>query len=226
MNIKNIIFDLDNTLYPSSAKMDQGITERMISCVANFFNTTYEEAIKIRAKNITNFSTTLEWLRSEGLTDIEGYFAKVHPENEADELEADPKLREYIKSITQNKIILTNAPKEHAVRVLEKLNISDLFIDICDIRSSGLLGKPFPKSFEEALTKINGTVEDTIFVDDMQKYVDGYTALGGTAVLVGTKNGKPLTKNAKAVKLIKNPKQGMLYKIDNIYQLKTLIDSL
>ena len=74
------IFDLDNTLYPSSAQMDKGITTRMMNCVAEFFNTSYEEAVKIRAEHITNFSTTLEWLRSEGLTDIETYFSKVHPQ--------------------------------------------------------------------------------------------------------------------------------------------------
>ena len=156
MSIEYLIFDLDNTLYPSSAQMDKGITTRMMNCVAEFFNTTYEEAVKIRAKNITNFSTTLEWLRSEGLTDIETYFSKVHPQNEADELQPDLNLRPYLESIRLPKIILTNAPKEHAERVLNKLGIADLFLDICDIRCSDFYGKPYPLSFEIALQKIGG----------------------------------------------------------------------
>lgn len=226
MAIEYLIFDLDNTLYPSSAQMDKGITTRMMNCVAEFFNTTYEDAVKIRAKNITNFSTTLEWLRSEGLTDIETYFSKVHPQNEADELQPDLNLRPYLESIPLPKIILTNAPKEHAERVLNKLGIADLFFDICDIRCSDFYGKPYPLSFEIALQKIGGNINNSLFIDDMQKYVDGYTALGGTAVLVGNKNGRPLEKDAKPMQAIQNKKQGTLYKIQNIYELKDLLNTL
>ena len=226
MAIEYLIFDLDNTLYPSSAQMDKGITTRMMNCVAEFFNTTYEEAVKIRAKNITNFSTTLEWLRSEGLTDIETYFSKVHPQNEADELQPDLNLRPYLESIPLPKIILTNAPKEHAERVLNKLGIADLFLDICDIRCSDFYGKPYPLSFEIALQKIGGNINNSLFIDDMQKYVNGYTALGGTAVLVGNKNGRPLEKDAKPMQAIQNKKQGTLYKIQNIYELKDLLNTL
>ena len=226
MSIEYLIFDLDNTLYPSSAQMDKGITTRMMNCVAEFFNTTYEEAVKIRAKNITNFSTTLEWLRSEGLTDIETYFSKVHPQNEADELQPDLNLRPYLESIPLSKIILTNAPKEHAERVLNKLGIADLFLDICDIRCSDFYGKPYPLSFEIALQKIGGNIHNSLFIDDMQKYVDGYTALGGTAVLVGNKNGRPLEEDAKPMQAIKNKQKGTLYKIQNIYELKDLLNTL
>ena len=226
MSIEYLIFDLDNTLYPSSAQMDKGITTRMMNCVAEFFNTTYEEAVKIRAKNITNFSTTLEWLRSEGLTDIETYFSKVHPQNEADELQPDLNLRPYLESIPLPKIILTNAPKEHAERVLNKLGIADLFLDICDIRCSDFYGKPYPLSFEIALQKIGGNIHNSLFIDDMQKYVDGYTALGGTAVLVGNKNGRPLEEDAKPMQAIKNKQKGTLYKIQNIYELKDLLNTL
>ena len=71
MNVEHLIFDLDNTLYPSSGNMDKGITQRMMNFVASFFDVSYEEAVKIRAEHIRDFSTTLEWLRSEGLSDVE-----------------------------------------------------------------------------------------------------------------------------------------------------------
>ena len=142
MQIEHLIFDLDNTLYPASEAMDAGITRRMMECVADFFKVSMEEAAEIRKKNIRNFSTTLEWLRSEGLTDVEGFFAHVHPENEADELNEDKKLRPFLESINIPKVICTNAPREHAERVLKKLNVSDQFDAICDIRDCNLLGKP------------------------------------------------------------------------------------
>ena len=48
MNFKYLLFDLDNTLYPSTSAMDAGITRRMMECVAEFFSCSMEEAIKIR----------------------------------------------------------------------------------------------------------------------------------------------------------------------------------
>ena len=59
--------------------MDAGITSRMMEAVADFWGVGMEEAVLIRKKNLPRFSTTLEWLRSEGLEDVEAYFKKVHP---------------------------------------------------------------------------------------------------------------------------------------------------
>jgi putative hydrolase of the HAD superfamily len=190
MLVRHLIFDLDNTLYPSTAQMDKGITQRMLEAVADYFHVSFEEGATLRLQRFSKFGTTLEWLRSEGLTDIESYFAKVHPENEADELCENPELRPLIQSIDIPKIILTNAPMEHAERVLKKLNVIDLFDDICDLRKCNLMGKPSEYSFTKALQMCGGTLEDTVFFDDLYKYTDGYRALGGTVVVVGDNPGR------------------------------------
>ena len=44
MHIKHLLFDLDDTLYPSSSNMNAGINRRMMECVADFFNCSIEEA--------------------------------------------------------------------------------------------------------------------------------------------------------------------------------------
>ena len=224
MKIEHLIFDLDNTLYPATAAMDAGITQRMMECVASFFKVSMEEAAEIRKTNIKKFSTTLEWLRSEGLKDVEGFFAHVHPENEADELEEDKNLRPFLESIKLPKIICTNAPREHAERVLNKLKIRDLFDSICDIRDFNLLGKPYASAFETALKLCSGNIDNTLFIDDMQKYTDGYAAMGGTAALVGDKNGKPLTPDASSAFKGTAPHPGKTYRIKNVYELKDLIN--
>ena len=79
---------------------------------------------------------------------------------------------------------------EHAERVLKKLNVIDLFDDICDLRKCNLMGKPSEYSFTKALQMCGGTLEDTVFFDDLYKYTDGYRALGGTVVVVGDNPGR------------------------------------
>ncbi len=226
MRIEHLIFDLDNTLYPASAAMDAGITRRMRECIMDFFHENAEAAAERRLRNIKNFSTTLEWLRHEGMNNVEAYFAHVHPQNEADELESDERLRPFLQAIPIPKIICTNAPREHAERVLAKLNVRDLFDDICDIRDFNLQGKPYASAFQTALKKADATIDDALFLDDLVKYTNGYAAIGGTSVLVGTQNGKPLSKDAAALFKGVPPHPGRTFRINSVYELPDLIERL
>ena len=117
MKFSHLLFDMDNTLYPSSSDMDKGITRRMLECVADFFKCDIQKAAELRAERIVHYSTTLEWLRAEGMSDVEGFLLHVHPDNEADELMPQPGLREFLLSLDYPMSILTNAPHEHADRV-------------------------------------------------------------------------------------------------------------
>lgn len=230
MKYKHILFDMDNTLYPASSAMNDGITRRMLECVADFFGCDMEKAIELRRERIIHYSTTLEWLRSEGMTDVEGFMAHVHPDNEADELLPQPGLRDFLLSLPLPMSVLTNAPHEHADRVLEKLGIADLFVSVTDIRDANFFGKPYPDAFEAALRKAGSSVQDTLFLDDMQKYTDGWAAMGGTAVLIGKENGRPLS--ADAVPMVKaraagqaaGLQPGKTLKLNSIYEMKGLLD--
>ena len=226
MIVKNIIFDLDNTLYSPTSAMDSGITRRMMEAVAEFFGVDMDKAVELRHKNLPRFSTTLEWLRSEGLKDVEGYFKKVHPDNEADELMPDPNLRPFLESIEQKKIILTNAPREHADRVLKKLGVTDLFSALIDIRDCGLRGKPYAASYKLAMQKCGGNIDDTIFLDDQYKYTDGFEALGGTALLVGNKNGTHLSPDSAALSGELPPHPGRSVRIETVYDLPKILPVL
>ena len=227
MNYKHLLFDMDNTLYPASSDMDKGITRRMLECVAAFFHTDMEGAAPLRAERIVHYSTTLEWLRAEGMSDIEGFLAHVHPDNEADELQPQPALRDFLISLNMPMSILTNAPHEHADRVLSKLGVADLFEAVTDIRDAGFNGKPYPDSYLAALRKVDVTLEETLFLDDMQKYTDGWIALGGTAVLIGDKNGKPLTDDAESMKQAraanKSGKPGRTIRLNSIYEIGKIL---
>ena len=228
MEIKHILFDLDNTLYPATSAMDKGITTRMYECIMDFFGISLEEAIELRKEKIVHFSTTLEWLRNEGMNDIEGFLHHVHPESEADELTVDLNLRDFLIDLQKSysMSILTNGPIEHASRVLNKLGIQDLFPLITDIRDCNFVGKPYASSYLSALKKANADLETTVFVDDLTKYTDGFQALGGTAILVGDKNGKPLSSDAKPLADKSKYDLGRTVKLDNIYNLRNLLERL
>lgn len=186
--IHHLLLDLDNTLYPASEAMDAGITHRMIGFVASYLGVSVEEATALRLAAIRGakpYGTTLEWLKAEHrLADENAYFEAVHPESEIAELTPDPKLGPYLVSLGLPLTLLTNAPMAHAKRVLAFFGIEDIFLGVFDLTFHNGRGKPHRNSFLDTLKAVGHTVDDTIFVDDQPKYVRGFKALGGRAILV------------------------------------------
>lgn len=196
MNINHLLFDLDNTLYPSTAAIDQGISSRMVGFVADFLGLDYQQAAQRRKQRLPLYGTTLEWLITEyNLKDVDSFFSAIHPPEEIQELSKDPNLRPFLKSLGLPMTILTNAPLCHATRVLEYLEVADLFTSVHTIQSNNLKGKPYAVAYHKALSATGFTLEETVFFDDHPKYTNGYQVLGGQAVLIQhpeTKEGHSL----------------------------------
>ncbi len=207
--IQAVFFDLDNTLYPASASMESDIVHRMNQYVAKLLRISLPDAKALRATRMPNYGTTLEWLMKEhDFTDTEDYFSAVHPNGEEEVLVRDPKLPAFLDSITQKKYIFTNAPSEHADRVLIKLGIAGKFDDIFDVRFSMLRGKPARSAVEKVITASGCRPEETLFVDDIPRYVRGFTDCGGKGILIDHDDKYP---------------EETLQRIRTIYELKDFL---
>jgi len=190
-SIEYLLFDLDNTLYSSRWGLEQEVSRRANHYVAEYLDIPLEEAIALRKERVIKggYGTTLEWLCAEhglGGTELERYFAYIHPENEADTLLPDPALRAFLISFSSGNIpmgILTNSPLEHAKRILTKLGVEDLFHTIFDIRRNGYKGKPKADVYRRVLKELDVTAPSCLLIDDVPRYVEGYLAIGGTGVL-------------------------------------------
>jgi putative hydrolase of the HAD superfamily len=182
--IDALLFDLDNTLYSENSGLEHNVAERMNHFVAEYLGVSVEAAMRIRHEGVRQHGTSLEWLVFDmGFKDTERYFQVIHPEGEEEALDADPGLRELLLSISLPKAVLTNAPMEHAKRILSKLGVSDCFSRVYDIRYNKLKGKPDPAAYKRVLADWGRSIESTLFIDDMPKYVKGFSDMGGKAIL-------------------------------------------
>ena len=197
--IEYILFDLDGTLYSSRWGLEEGVSSRVNEYIAGYLKLPKEEAWAMRVERVKKcgYGTTLEWLRAEkgfGGDEPEKYFSFIHPENEADILPPDPALRSFLQSLLSRRIpfgILTNSPIEHVRRILNKLQVADLFSTIFDIRKNGFRGKPDAAMFREVLDKLGVSAPSCLLMDDVPFYLEGYRAIGGTAVLLDEDNKHP-----------------------------------
>ncbi|ADK82825.1 HAD-IA family hydrolase [Sediminispirochaeta smaragdinae] len=185
MQISYILFDLDDTLYPSSSGLALAFKENILSFVSDYLKLPVEEAEAVRKVKRKEYGTTLEWLQKEkGLENPDSYFEAIHPKDVGRYLKKDPVLVELIKRIPQRTSILTNSPMEHAVRVSEFLEIRHLMEHIFDLRSNSMLGKPDWGAYKRALDTIRCRPEEVLFVDDMPRYLYAFREMGGHVLLV------------------------------------------
>jgi putative hydrolase of the HAD superfamily len=180
-----LLFDLDNTLYPKSCGLDREISRRMTAFAASWLNVSFEEAARLRKTKMVAYGTTLRWLVEEhGLDDQNKFLVAVHPENVGDYIRPTPELRVMLNSLGLPRAILTNAPEEHARRVLTALGAEDLFPRIFDIRSNGFTGKPDQAAYTRPLAEMGWDIRQVLFMDDMPHYLVPFRDMGGQGVLV------------------------------------------
>lgn len=183
--IRHIIFDVDKTIYPSSCGFGDEMDKRISQYTADFIKTSLDNANILRKKSVKNYGTTLRWLQSEhGLIDTEHYLDYVHPKDVHNYLPNKDKVNKMFHDIKISISILSNGPIENVDRILNYYNIKHLFNPIIDIKDNNLKGKPEISSYEKILQKINHSIGEILFVDDVEDYLIPFHDMGGNVLLV------------------------------------------
>ena len=190
MALRHLLFDLDETLYPSSSTLGAEITRRMTVYVQRYLRLPEEQAVAVRRDLSSRYGTTLAGLIAEhGLTDTEGYLEFCHPVDVERHLTPDPSLGPALSAVRLPKSILTNSPREHAERILDFLGVRGQFGRIYDIRFSALRGKPHEQAYRDVLADLGLQAAEVLFIDNRRDYLEGFQALGGRVLLLDDRPG-------------------------------------
>jgi putative hydrolase of the HAD superfamily len=211
MSFKYLLLDLDGTLYPHNNGLWDQIAARMELYMKESVGIPERIIPTLREEYYQQFGTTLAGLRKNYPLDEEEYLDFVHDVDLGPFISFNPTLRQMLVGTTAKKWIFTNASIKHAIRVLKQIGIDDLFDGIIDITSLDYHSKPNELAYHIALNKIGSPhPAECLFVDDIPKNLAGAKRVGIQTVLVGPKE---LTNGAD-------------YQIDNICQLRELLDHL
>ena len=183
-HIDTWLFDLDNTLYPPEAEFMSLIEGKMTAFVARETGMPWDEAYALQKKYLSEHGTTLAGLMANHGVNPEAFLDEVHDVSMHD-LHPDPALRAAIEALPGRRLVFTNGDKNHAERVLQKLELDDLFEATFHIALADYIPKPHPKTFARMIEAHDVTPATTAFFEDSARNLKPAYELGMTTVLVG-----------------------------------------
>ncbi|WP_145105682.1 pyrimidine 5'-nucleotidase [Cereibacter sediminicola] len=182
-HVRGWVFDLDNTLYPPSARLFDQIERRMTDWVMTELRVVRDEADRLRRHYWQRYGTTLAGLMAEHGVDPGPYLSHVH-DISLDHLERDMILAARIRALPGRKIVYTNGCAPYAERVLEARGLGGLFDAVYGVEHAGFRPKPERAAFETVFAADRlSPATAAMFEDDSRNLVEPH-AMGMRTVHV------------------------------------------
>ena len=182
-HLSNWIFDLDDTLYPSSPEVYAEMTKRIRDYLMDLLHVSADKAWEIQKDYYVRYGATACGLMKERHMDPAPFIDYIHT-LDLSPLHPDPALRAALEKIDGKRFIFTNGAHAHARRVLDRIGLSDLFSDIFSIEDAGFIPKPNPGTYRAMLERFKINAEDSVMFDDNQKNLLTAHQLGLTTVWI------------------------------------------
>ena len=166
--ISTWIFDLDNTLYSADSGIFQQVHTLMSKFVSAHLNIDIKKATELQRKYYRQHGTTLRGLMDNHNVDPDHFLSEVH---QLDYSIVGPnfKLNRELKKLKGRKIIFTNANRQHANDILIRLELTNVFDEIFDIKTANYIPKPEASPYEQIISDFNIDPITTIMFDDIAK---------------------------------------------------------
>ncbi|KZB52823.1 pyrimidine 5'-nucleotidase [Thalassospira xiamenensis] len=180
-----LIFDLDNTLYPSACDLFSQVSNLIGQYVRDTLHLPADEAYAIQKSYFHRYGTTLRGLMTEHDIDPADYLNKVH-NIDLSVVDPAPELAAALNALPCRKVIFTNASRGHAERVMDRLGIASHFETIFDIVDADYIPKPERQPYDRLLTRDAIDPARAIYFEDMAKNLLPAKDMGMTTVWVHT----------------------------------------
>jgi len=168
-----ILFDLDETLYPSSNGLMSLIRDRIVEYMIVRLGWSRDEAEERRQRYVSEYGVTLNGLHKLHGVDVGDYMEYVHAVPHSEYIEPNPALDTMLGRLRPYKAIFTNASQSHARRVLSALRVSPSHFEcIFDFEAAGYCPKPDPKAYRRILDRLGARGDQCVLVEDNLRNLD------------------------------------------------------
>jgi len=175
--IRDWVFDLDNTIYPARSQLFLRVAVRITDFVAQHFKVPHDEARVIQKDLFYRYGTTMRGLMVEENLAPEDYLHFVHDIDVSD-LPRETELDRLLAGLPGRKHIFTNGTVPHAENILDAYGIRHHFDHIFDIVGADFVPKPEQKAFDSFVSKTGIDPRGAVMVEDMARNLEPAHALG------------------------------------------------
>lgn len=187
-HVSEWVFDLDNTLYPSSCNLFTQMDVRMRGFISNLLGVDADEAYRLQKHYFREHGTTLSGLMKLHNVPPEDFLSHVH-DLDVSVIPENPALGAELARLPGRKLVFTNGTVAHAERVLTRLGIGHVFDDIFDIVHADYHPKPSATSFSRFMARHGVDPSRAAMFEDLSRNLAPAHALGMTTVLVRPQEG-------------------------------------
>ena len=210
--MKDLLIDLDNTVYPEDSKIFSQIDFRMKSFISLHLNLSFDEAYDLQKKYFLKHGTTLRGLMMYHNINPNEFLKYVH-DIDLGCIKENQDLKKRLQNYKGKKIIFTNGTLEHAQNVLKRMRL-DKYIDfIFDIVDAAFIPKPNIITYEKVISKYDLDIKRTVMIDDIPNNLKTAKKLGIKTSLI-SKN-KDAYQKYDYIDIVTNNLLDTLIKIDN-----------
>ncbi|MDE2229195.1 MAG: pyrimidine 5'-nucleotidase [Alphaproteobacteria bacterium] len=175
------VFDLDNTLYPSSCRLYVEVEQRMTRYIMDELRLDRDGAHALRRRYFQEHGTTLRGLMNEYGIEPRHFLDYVH-EIDVSAVKPAPALGRALAALPGRKLVFTNGTRRHAERVLDRLELAEHFAAIHDIVAVDYQPKPDAAGYRDLIETYAVVPSRAAMVEDMARNLPPAAALGMTTV--------------------------------------------
>lgn len=184
-NIRSWIFDLDDTLYPSTEGLFSQMADRIQSFIMDALHVNGEDASEIQKKYYKKYGATVRGLMLEHNIRPEDFTDYVH-DLDLSCLKKNKPLRAAVSALPGRRFVFTNGAYHHAERVLKCIGLEDCFDGIFSIREAGYIPKPAKETYLKMLETFGISPESAVMFDDSQTNLLTAHKIGMKTVWIST----------------------------------------
>ena len=177
------IFDLDNTLYPSSVNLFSQIDVLMGRFISELLGCDLAEARRVQKMYFHDHGTTLAGLMHYHTVDPREFLDYVHAVDMSVLADA-PRLGDRLRALPGRRLIFTNADATYAARALDALGIADCFEGMWDIHAMAYRPKPEMSAYAGIIDAFGIDPARAVFIEDSARNLTPAKALGMQTVWI------------------------------------------
>ena len=181
------LFDLDNTLHDASHAAFGWTNQTMTEYIANHLGTTIDEASTLRQHYWKHYGATLLGLVRHHGVKASHFLEQTHLQPGLEQrVRTSVHDRAALKKLRGRRYVLTNAPRDYALRVLNALRLAECFDGVISIEDMTMFGdlrpKPDARMFRYIAAKLKVRPSDCVLVEDTLEHQKAARGLGMTTV--------------------------------------------